>query len=257
MTDLGTSSRPGPALRFGAATGFLTRIRMPDAALATDLRLAAGFFPAVGLLIGALGASVYFLCQLILPIPVAVTMSVIATVLVTGAFHEDGLADATDGLGGGYTPESVLRIMQDSRIGSFGAIALILALILKIQTLSAMGNPWIVPALLVGHSISRLASTALVRVNVYVRTDGKSKPLADRISWPSLALASIFGLGPLLLLPWALALTVAVAVAATTAFLAWRQRRRVGGFTGDLLGMTQQITELVAYVAICAWVWQG
>lgn len=247
----------GPARRFAAALGFLTRIRVSDAALATNLRQAVGFFPAVGLLIGAIAAAVYWVAQLVLPIPVAVTLSVIATAMITGGFHEDGLADSADGLGGGYSRDAVLRIMQDSRIGTFGALALVLALVLKIQVLSALGNPWIVPALLVGHSISRLASTTVIRINEYVRAEGLSKPLADRITPGSLLLASAFGLAPLLLLPWNVALCVVAAVGIATAYLAHRGRVRIGGYTGDLLGMTQQVTELVAYLVICAWLWPG
>ncbi|MGN4075305.1 adenosylcobinamide-GDP ribazoletransferase, partial [Burkholderia gladioli] len=124
---------------FFVALGYFSRVPVPRRIgyAAGDLGRAARYFPLVGVCVGALAAGVYLLAARIWPPGVAVLLSMAASLVATGAFHEDGLADSCDGFGGGYTREDVLRIMRDSRIGSFGAVALVLALALKWQALAA------------------------------------------------------------------------------------------------------------------------
>jgi adenosylcobinamide-GDP ribazoletransferase len=178
------------------------------------------------------------------------------TLLATGAFHEDGLADSIDGFGGGWAREDVLRIMKDSRIGSYGAIGIGMVLLMKAATLAELLA--VLPALtffvllLAGHGVSRFASTTLIFALDYARDDdsSKSKPLATRMGKGELAVAAVFGLAPCLWLPplqvgIALLLVVLVTLLAARHFV-----RRIGGYTGDCLGATQQLTEIAFYLGM-------
>ncbi|MEZ0236920.1 MAG: adenosylcobinamide-GDP ribazoletransferase, partial [Methylophilaceae bacterium] len=123
---------------FFTALMFFTRIPCARWAGSSedDLNRASRYFPLVGVIVGLVAALVYLAAKLVFPQEVAVLASIAATLWLTGAFHEDGLADAADGLGGGWEKEQVLTIMQDSRLGSYGALAMIMALLTKFQTLA-------------------------------------------------------------------------------------------------------------------------
>jgi adenosylcobinamide-GDP ribazoletransferase len=236
------------------AVGFFTRIRVPSKPdfKESDLNSAAKYFPLIGLLVGTIAALVYWLGVKIFPVEIAVILSMAATIYITGAFHEDGLTDAVDGLGGGWDKEQTLAIMQDSRIGSYGAVALILALLTKFQALTHL-SPVIIPAVLIaGHALSRLCAVFVIFTQSYVRANGKAKPLATRLTKGELLLASLFGLAPLSLLApqflWAL----------LPVMLAWiwfsaKLKKRIGGYTGDCLGAMQQLTEIAFYLSVLAW----
>jgi len=236
---------------FSLAVGFFTRIPMPAVPdfQESDLNHSVKYFPLVGLLVGALAALVYWLAAKVLPIEIAVILSMIATIYATGCFHEDGLADAADGLGGGWEKEQVLTIMQDSRIGSYGAAAMVLALLTKFESLSHI-SPLLMPMVLItGHALSRYAAVLVIYTQVYVRSSGKSKPLATRLSTGELLLASLFGLVPLIFLPpyllWAI-----LPVALVWGWFSYKLKRRIGGYTGDCLGAMQQLTEIAFYLGI-------
>lgn len=222
------------------------------------LQHASRYFPAVGIVVGAVGAGVYAAAVLVWPAAVAVLLSTVATIYLTGAFHEDGFADTCDGFGGGMTPARVLEIMQDSRIGAYGAIGIGLLLALKCATLAYLAPQAAVGALLVAHPLSRLAATALVWRLTYVRAEGKAKPLAQHMSATEflIALASVVlvvaAVGAIGWISWvAVAAGVMAAVIATT-WLARLFVRRIGGYTGDCLGAVQQTTEAVFYLALLA-----
>jgi len=230
------------------------------------LRASAAHFPGVGWLVGAVGAGVFLLAQSGLPgmagAVAAALLSTIATVLLTGAFHEDGLADVADGLGGSADRARALQIMKDSRIGAFGALALVLALGLKIAllaTLAGQGAMNVATALLAAHVLSRLAPLFLIRWLPYVGDDGaasKSKPLADAIGSGALLVGVLYTLPAVLLLlfthPLAQAVAALVACILAVSYMAWLLARRLQGFTGDALGATQQLCELALYLAL-AW----
>jgi adenosylcobinamide-GDP ribazoletransferase len=210
----------------------------------------------VGVLVGAIGAGVTEALALVLPISLAIIGGMAATLLATGAFHEDGFADAVDGFGGGWEKSRVLAIMKDSRIGSFGAIGIGLMLLAKFTALqeidAANAPPYLVSVLIAGHALSRFLSTTLIHFLDYVRDDDSSraKPLARRLTTPELALAAAFGLAPCLLLVDE-RLVVALALAAFTTWLAARYFvRRIGGYTGDCLGAVQQMSELAFYLGL-------
>lgn len=214
-----------------------------------DLNRASRYFPWVGILVGVFGASVYWVGLQCFPQEIAVLLSMIATLLLTGAFHEDGLADATDGLGGGWSKEQVLTIMQDSRLGSYGALAIVMALLVKFQTLAHLSSTVLPFALIAGHALSRFCAVLVMSTQEYVRPSGKAKPLATQLSRGGLFIAAIGGLLPLIglapYLLWAL-----VPVALVWLWFSFKLKRRLGGYTGDCLGAMQQLCELVFYLGI-------
>ena len=235
------------------AIGFFTRIPVP--ALPDfheqELNTAAKYFPLVGIIVGAFAAIVYSLANAVLPQDIAVLLSMVATIWLTGAFHEDGLTDAIDGLGGGWEKEQVLQIMQDSRIGSYGVVGIVLVLSLKFAALNHF-PPLLVPVLLIaGHSLSRLCSVMVMATQRYVKFSGKSKPLATSMPLTHLAVAALLGLLPLLWLPsswyWGI-----VPVAAVWMWFSLVLKKRIGGYTGDCLGAMQQFTEVSFYLGVLA-----
>ena len=172
---------------------------------------------------------------------------------LNGASREDGFADSCDGFGGGWRAEDVLRIMKDSRIGTYGTVALVLVLGLKAATLLAMPSTGVVvSALLWAHIVSRWLATSYLLDLHYVRGEGKSKPLATTMSlshwlWsglPILPLLIFTGLPALFSL-------IVVLLIFRFAFAAYL-RRRIGGYTGDALGAAQQVTEIIIYLAFLA-----
>ncbi|GGO80632.1 adenosylcobinamide-GDP ribazoletransferase [Marinobacterium nitratireducens] len=239
-------------LFFNALT-FFTRIPPPAWVRFSDERLnqSSRYFPLVGLLVGAATALLFWLLQSLLPLPVAVLLSIAAGVLLTGGFHEDGLADVCDGFGGGSTAAKTLRIMKDSRLGSYGALGLLLVMALKLTSLLYVAN--VLVALLVGHSLSRFVALSLIRTEAYVREDllSKSRPLARRISDSELLIAALPVLVCLLLLPPAAWIVLLLTQLALRAGLVWLFRRKIGGYTGDCLGATQQLSEVLVYIVLC------
>lgn len=237
---------------FLLALGFLTRLPLPvikgfDPA---ELNDAARYFPLVGMMVGLLAALVLMASlHLHLPVMVAISLSMVASVWLTGAFHEDGLADTLDGLGGGWTKEQALTIMKDSRIGSYGAIALVLALLLKLVSLSHISLEILPCVLLAAHAVSRLAAVLVIASQEYVREEGKAKPLAHKLSATSLGVALFTGFAPLALLPAGLWLAL-VPVVLVWLWFSRKLRHRLGGYTGDCLGAMQQFTELAFYLGV-------
>lgn len=235
------------------AVQYFTRIRVPAwvGHAPAGLTGAVRYFPAIGLVIGASGAAVLWLSALVLPAPLPAILSTIVTVLMTGAMHEDGLADTCDGLGGGATRERALEIMKDPRIGAFGAIALILVLMLKIATLSLMPL-WTAMAALVGaHAFSRFCAVLVVFAGRYVGIADHSRaaPVVERVTISDVIVAALFGLPALALSGMGAPIAIVVALALVGLLSRWCALR-VGGYTGDTLGATQQLAEVGCYVAL-------
>lgn len=244
---------------FFTALGFFTRVPVPAWVPWSPERLnhAARYFPLVGWVVGAAAAGALYLAALMLPIPVAVLLSIALSLRLTGAFHEDGWADTCDGLGGGWDKLQVLTIMKDSRIGTYGAAGLMLMLATKAAALIELAahSPGLAAiALGVAHPLSRLASTSLIHTLAYVREDelSKAKPLARALSRRELVIACGCGLAPLILLPAGAAVLALALVAIVTLRARQVFQRRLGGYTGDCLGATQQATELACYIGILA-----
>lgn len=237
---------------FLIAIQFFTRIPVRFRAFETDeLNLAVPYFPLIGILVGLVAAAVYSLLNQALPLSLAVLISMIATLLLTGAFHEDGLADMADGFGGGWEKSQVLSIMVDSRLGSYGAIALMMALLIKHQSLSALSHAFIPVSLIAGHALSRLFAVMTMHQLEYVKATGKSKPLATKVTQTQLIIALAFGFTPLFFLP------VYCWLGLLPCWMVWRwlmrlMQRKIGGYTGDCLGGVQQVTEITFYIGIIA-----
>ena len=125
---------------FLLAAGFFTRIPVPQQAdfEEQELNEASKYFPLIGIIVGFVGASIYLLSAIFVPQSIAVLFSMLATIYLTGAFHEDGLADSADGMGGGWDRQQILTIMKDSRLGTYGAIALFSALLAKYHLLNVI-----------------------------------------------------------------------------------------------------------------------
>ena len=239
---------------FFAALRFFTRLPVPAwvGHSAEQLNRATRYFPLVGILVGLIGAAVTLAASFALPVSFAIILGMAATILATGAFHEDGFSDACDGFGGGWDKAQVLAIMKDSRVGSYGAIGIGLLLLAKWNALMEMDDAFLLSALVAGHAVSRFAATTLIYALDYVRDDAtsKSKPLATRMGSGALAVAAVFGLAPCALLPLPELGYSLAAVALTTLLAARWFVRRIGGYTGDCLGATQQATEIAFYLGL-------
>lgn len=227
------------------------------------LQQCARYFPAVGLVVGAFSAAVLGLAMWLWPTTVAVGLGMAASIWLTGGFHEDGWADTCDGLGGAVSRERALVIMKDSRIGSYGALGLILLLGLKAACLVALADDSAAAAMLAllwAHCASRAAPVWLLHTMRYAgdAAHAKAKPLATQASWGTVMVAlgwvGAASVGIACLAPqWVPTLCAASVVAAGSTF--WLQgwfEKRLGGYTGDNLGACQQVVELSALLVFLA-----
>ncbi|MBI3515021.1 MAG: adenosylcobinamide-GDP ribazoletransferase [Proteobacteria bacterium] len=237
-----------------AATAFLTRLPVGNwVAVPAGLTRALRAFPLVGGLIGLAGALVYWLATVFGLAPLAAALLAIgATVWLTGALHEDGLADCADGFGGGRNREAKLAIMRDSRIGSYGVLALAISVGLRAAALADLPPADAVAALVAAHAASRAAMPLLLALLEPARSDG----LAASLGRPSdmvLAQAVILGVLLCALVTGPFAGIVALSFAALVlAGLETLARRQIGGYTGDVLGAAQQVTEVAILLALSA-----
>ena len=244
---------------FLLAVQFLTRLPIGSAQLYTPERMAASvrYYPLVGAFVGAFSALVFYLATFVFSALVAILFAIVAGLLITGAFHEDGLADTFDGIGGGVTRERALEIMKASRLGTYGTLALITALALKVGALIALPLALVPIALIAGHGLSRLSSVLVIATSRYVRDEGTGKPVAAGISAAGLMIAGLTGLAimtfwlvfyaPMALL-WALAGLLMGHCLMRLLF-----ERKLGGYTGDTLGAVQQVSEIGFYLGLVAW----
>ncbi|MEY4561332.1 MAG: hypothetical protein RLZZ618_609 [Pseudomonadota bacterium] len=249
---------------FFIALQFFTRVPIPRwvGFEPAWLNESARHFPLVGTLVGAVTATVFWLAALVFPQAVAVGLSMAAGLVLTGAFHEDGLADTFDALGGAVSRERALEIMKDSRIGSYGAVALVMVLGLKWAVLASLPPLLVVAVLVFAHTASRAAAVLLIRALPYAGDVAlsKAKPLAQRVSAGGCAVALTWvGLVALALLVWTPLWWSALAAstlggAVIAAACGWWFHRRLGGITGDTLGATQQLVALGILLAWLAWV---
>lgn len=231
---------------------FYTRIPVPLELnySSENLNKATRFFPLVGVIVGGLGALIFWVSSLVLPVLLAVILSTAATIFITGAFHEDGFADFCDGFGGGYTTEKIITIMKDSRIGTYGAVGLLLLILTKIFSISEIHFDKIPLLLIAAHGFSRVMPVIVIFTSGYVRDDitSKIKPIGKKGSTTDLISAIFFGAGALLFFPWKF--SVAIVLLSLIVMLIFRRyiTKKIGGYTGDCLGALQQITEIVFYI---------
>lgn len=215
---------------------------------------AAWTFPIVGLVVGGIGGGVFALATWLgLPATVAALLCVGSLVAVTGAFHEDGLADVADGFGGGWDRDSKLRIMRDSRIGTFGVIAIVLSLGLRAAAIAALAEPVVVAsAVILAGIVSRASIPFVQRALPPAREDGLGAG-AGVPTVRGVAAATLLSLAAAVaLLPLPVAGAAVVAIAIVVWGVAVLARRQIGGFTGDVLGAVQQVSEIAALLAVVA-----
>jgi len=239
---------------------FYTRLPVPPRVGYSEAmqRHVSRYLPLVGLVVGGGGALVFWGARWLVAAPVAIVLSMIATVWMTGAFHEDGFADVCDGFGGGWTREQVLAIMKDPRLGAFGAVGLGLLLALKFLALNEIELEQIPVTLIAGHSISRFAAVTFLYTDEYVRRDESSKvqSMTQPIALTELGLAGLLGVAPLLFGGDWRFLTALVPVFVARWLLGRQFRRVLGGYTGDCLGAVQQVTEVIFYLWISMALWR-
>ncbi|PVM85511.1 adenosylcobinamide-GDP ribazoletransferase [Caulobacter endophyticus] len=238
------------------AVQFLTRLPTPPLrGFEPDwITRSARYFPLVGLLIGGICALALLAAGHVWSGWVPALLALGAGLLLTGGFHEDGLADSADGLGGGLNRERRLEIMKDSRVGTYGVLALLAVLGTKAATLATLTPASAALALFVAHGIGRVAAVAAMAALPHVsnRSDAKYKPAPDGVKLVEVLIAALLGLWPLLLAPPLGALAAIGLAAALAAAMALLARRLIGGYVGDVLGAIEQLAELGALLGLAA-----
>jgi adenosylcobinamide-GDP ribazoletransferase len=227
---------------------FCTRLPLPHSASidSRDVARATWALPVAGAVVGSGGALIYMAaCGMQLPSPLAAALALLATLVITGCLHEDGLADTADGFGGGGDGARKLEIMRDSRLGAYGACALVMSLLLRWAAISAIARPIAVgAALIAAHVAARSALPAFMRFVLPARPDGLSAQAGQPALWcvEVAVLLGVLTVG----LALGLAATAIGLVLATTAsfFMARLSVRQIGGQTGDVLGALEQIVEI-------------
>ncbi|WP_439504516.1 adenosylcobinamide-GDP ribazoletransferase [Sediminibacterium sp.] len=277
-------------LLFKTALMFFTRIPVGNLPFKqSHLQASARFFTWVGLLVGIIGAITLVLADMIFSPALAILFSMIATILLTGSFHEDGFADCCDAFGGGWTNEKILTIMKDSRLGTYGVVGLILILSLKflllLELMQFFSIELVATVLITAHANSRFWATNIMQQLPYVQDidSSKSKPLADRVltmkEMAILLFGSLLSIAVLFCLLYCqlplrlqqqipisfslnfiltlLLFIVSIQIPSfiTQLFAAKYFKKWIGGYTGDCLGATQQVCEIAFYLG-CLLLWK-
>ena len=250
---------------FFTALMFYTRIPCPKNIDHSPeyINKATRYFPLIGWIVGAISFVVFYLSLFLFDINVAVLFSLIAGILTTGAFHEDGLADVFDGFGGGWTKTKILEIMKDSRVGAYGVIALIFLFGIKYLSLNGLllkidrtNYLHIALVFISYHSLARFTAINIVFTSQYSREDEtiKAKPIAKAHSYKEIIGAYFFGLLPLLVLCF---MNWKFSIVLFPLFLLYFFSKRyfqkwIDGYTGDCLGATEQLAECVTLLTYLA-----
>lgn len=250
---------------FFTALMFYTRIPCPKniVTLPDDLNAATRYYPLVGIIVGALSFLVFWGADFLFGTLIAVVLALAAGVLITGAFHEDGFTDVFDGFGGGWNKEKILEIMKDSRIGAFGTIAVLLLMLLKmvslwsISTVLSIDNMLMIFLVFITyHSLARLTSGNIVFLSKYARADATSKvkPIEKGATTTEIIIAYVVGLLPLGIFAYyeINVLWVVVPLAFLVFFAKRYFEKHIGGYTGDCLGFTEQVAELIILLYLTA-----
>lgn len=241
---------------FATAMMFFTRIPVPFTIPYSSeiMNKSQKYFAWVGLLVGLINAAILYLSSQLFNLEIGIVLMMITSVLLTGAFHEDGFTDMCDSFGGGYGKEKILTIMKDSRVGAYGTIGIILLFALKFFSIQALGTVnlmktlWII---ILAHTSSRFISGTMIYTHQYV-TDidaSKSKPLANKpLDRMALLVGFISVLLSFVLIPdWRLIIAFALAYLGKI-YMGWYFKKHIGGYTGDCLGAVQQVCEVLFYL---------
>lgn len=242
----------GPLGGLVTAVGWFTRFPAPGPRTDADLARAVGWLPLVGLLVAAVGIAVRVSTIGTFGPLASAVMTVAATVIATGAYHEDGLADTFDGLWGGWNRERRLQILRDSRVGTYGAAALVLSLLLRVGLLTPLDAADSARALLVGHVLGRATVAPLLTWLPQARDDSAAAPFAGGLPVSAWLLVTVTALATTVAAVgvWApLPLGLAALLAALMGLAA---KRRLGGVTGDVLGAANQLAHIAAMAGVAA-----
>jgi len=237
-----------------AAISFFTRISFSSNHIKNideeTLQKSARYFTLIGILIGAVQALVFWGSSFLYSKQLSILFSMIATILLTGGFHEDGFADCCDGFGGGFTRYKILSIMKDSRVGAFGAIGICLILATKFFAIYEIPSDKIPAIIILGHIISRLSAISLVYIYPYVRDEAasKSNPVVKYFTGKDLCIAGIISIIPFFIIGNLTTFFALIPVFIFTFLLGYYFMKTIGGITGDCLGATQQVTEVIFYL---------
>jgi adenosylcobinamide-GDP ribazoletransferase len=237
---------------FRVALQFLTTIPVPGPA-PTEKEIATSyyFYPVVGLLLAAAAILLRFIASVLFPASFTIVVVLAFLIGITGGLHEDGLADVADGIAGGWTVEDRLRIMKDSRVGAYGALALIVAFVAKYVALSSMNPLHIDGALLASQVLGRWAFLPLGYFNRSAR-EGLGAQFIKGIGSNCLVITSLFSLA---ILTWVSGTTGVIGFVMATAVVTLASvyfRRKLGGITGDCFGATFQFVEIAIYATFLA-----
>jgi adenosylcobinamide-GDP ribazoletransferase len=236
--------------RFLIAVQFLTRLPVPQALESSEAELgkAAAFFPLVGVIVGGGAALVFVLLRYVLPLAACALCAIIFTAFITNGFHEDGLADTFDGFGGGWTKDRVLEIMRDSRIGTYGTLALIFLILGKLNFLSLLTQEQVWRWMIVAHTTSRWSTLPLCSWLPYARAEGQGKLVAKQVGIVEIVVGSLTLAVSFFLLSWYAALAALLVTGLVILLSGLYFRSRLQGITGDCLGATNQLTEVAMYL---------
>ena len=248
---------------FYAALMFYTRLPVPKEAPHSEeiLNGSRKYFPLIGIIVGSIAIAVFFVSHCFFPTSISVALSMLATILATGAFHEDGFADSCDGFGGGWQTEQVLTIMKDSRVGTYAVVGLLSLLAIKFLALFELAQISLQAfafCYLAAHTVSRLLSSLVIDSYEYVQDIDKSKakPMTNTLlSSQDKHSTFIISALPILLLMFTALIPTLIAVAGSAIgvkVFAEYSRKRIGGYTGDVLGASQQLSEVVFYLTFLA-----
>lgn len=247
---------------FATAIMFFTRLPIPFKLPYSDqiMNRSQKYYAWVGLLVGLINAVVFYIGSLLFSNEIAIILSICISVLLTGAFHEDGFTDVCDSFGGGYGKEKIMTIMKDSRIGAYGVIGILLLVLLKVFSLIHLASidiHLILFAMIAAHSSSRFISGTMIYTHRYV-TDidqSKSKPMANRaLPIGNLVIGLLAVLIPFILFGQFQYVLVLPFAYLGKMYLGWYFNKHIGGYTGDCLGTVQQVTEVLIYLGfILVW----
>jgi adenosylcobinamide-GDP ribazoletransferase len=243
---------------FALALSFFSRLPMAKNIQysPSKMRRASRYFPLVGWLLALILSAVYMLAVPLIGISPSLCLLIILSLLMTGALHEDGLADTFDGFFGGFTAERKLAIMKGSRIGTYGTCALVLALLCKFVLLNALAEQgMLIMSLLLAYPLSRAMAISLVQDMPYLsnqvpNSGSKSEPVAKPLKQNALAFVLITGAIAGVLLPFLTAVYVLMGCIILRYWLRFWMIKHIQGYTGDCLGTAQQLQELLIYVII-------
>ena len=237
---------------FIGALRFFTRLPIPGpfGRSALSLGTAIAYFSAAGVVVGGLSALAYALALRVWPVTLAVAAAMGVGILVTGALHEDGWSDMVDGFGGGHSRERTLAIMRDSALGSFGAVSLVVVLLARYFALVEIAPRLVPAALIAAHAFSRACAAGIHGVLDYARAEGKAGAFNTRLTPFRWGVSCIPALVALAFLPVGRSMVGVVFSLLATFWLGRLFNRRIGGYTGDCLGATQQLAEVAFYAGV-------